>query len=416
MKTKSSFLCVLALALSIFSCDKKEEKVALQSISIAPASLTLTVDETGTLTATPLPENADDVSLKWSSNDETIATVSDAGVVTAKKAGSTFVSVRSGNVKSADVAVTVNAKQVDLTGITLSPDPVTIAIGATQQLTATPVPADATNPVFTYASADESIASVSSTGLITANALGTTSITVSSGTVSRDVTVTVETGVTDITVPASLSIAMGDAPIPVVVTFVPEGKTAELEYSFNPTGKASVNGAGELVAEAAGATTLTVSVANTNISKTVSVTVTKKSRYPLSFFRTQDMINNLTATQEDGYERLVVTGNDPHVYSVSNLGAALECTTFEIRFQYKVSETINDCQFYLEGHWTPSYTLTQSNDWQQFSETLNQSNYANFGNAGNMPRMDPTGDNKVGFEILLKDIEIYVDRSLPGNQ
>jgi uncharacterized protein YjdB len=80
-----------ALALFLFAgCSKDEEKVALKSIDVTPAQVELAVGGTQHLTATPMPKDAADVVFKWSSADNTVATVlSDKGLVTAAKVGTT---------------------------------------------------------------------------------------------------------------------------------------------------------------------------------------------------------------------------------------------------------------------------------------------------------------------------------------
>lgn len=67
---------------------------------------------------------------------------------------------------------------VDVTGVTVTPTTATLDIGDTQQLAATVAPADATNKAVSYSSSANGIATVSSTGLITAVSAGTATITV----------------------------------------------------------------------------------------------------------------------------------------------------------------------------------------------------------------------------------------------
>jgi hypothetical protein len=67
---------------------------------------------------------------------------------------------------------------VIVTGVTVSPTSATIAPGATQQLTATVSPANATNKNVSWTSANTAVATVSSTGLVTGIANGTATITV----------------------------------------------------------------------------------------------------------------------------------------------------------------------------------------------------------------------------------------------
>jgi len=77
-----------------------------------------------------------------------------------------------------------------LKSITVSPTSASITAGQTIQLTATASPPN-TATTFTWASANTAVATVSTSGLVTAVAQGTTSITASSGGVTGSSTITV---------------------------------------------------------------------------------------------------------------------------------------------------------------------------------------------------------------------------------
>ena len=81
---------------------------------------------------------------------------------------------------------------IPTTSISVSPALVTLAPNETQQLTATVSPANATDDI-TYESSAPGVASVNSTGLITAHTAGTATITVTSGEYNGSCSVTVET-------------------------------------------------------------------------------------------------------------------------------------------------------------------------------------------------------------------------------
>jgi len=67
---------------------------------------------------------------------------------------------------------------VDVTGVTLYPPTATLLLNNRMQLIATVLPANATNQNVTWSSSDNSIATVNSNGLVTAVALGSATITV----------------------------------------------------------------------------------------------------------------------------------------------------------------------------------------------------------------------------------------------
>lgn len=81
-----------------------------------------------------------------------------------------------------------------MSGVTLTPETASVAVGATTQLNAAVAPDDATNTTVTYKSSDESIATVDTKGLVTGVAAGTADVTVTttdgSKTAKSTVTVT----------------------------------------------------------------------------------------------------------------------------------------------------------------------------------------------------------------------------------
>ncbi len=74
--------------------------------------------------------------------------------------------------------MTVSSSSVSVTGVTLNKATSTITVGNTEQLTATIVPGSATNQNVTWSSSDDTKATVSSSGLVTGVAAGTSTITV----------------------------------------------------------------------------------------------------------------------------------------------------------------------------------------------------------------------------------------------
>ncbi|EKY2006701.1 Ig domain-containing protein [Cronobacter sakazakii] len=66
---------------------------------------------------------------------------------------------------------------VAVTGVTVTPATASLAVGATRQLTGTVLPSDATDKSGTWTTSDATKATVSSTGLVTGVAAGTSTIT-----------------------------------------------------------------------------------------------------------------------------------------------------------------------------------------------------------------------------------------------
>ena len=89
------------------------------------------------------------------------------------------VSVGNANVptKTVNVSFTVTPSNVLPTSITISPKPVTLNVGGTQPLTADVQPINASNKAVTWTSSNTAVATVNSSGEVTAVAAGTATIT-----------------------------------------------------------------------------------------------------------------------------------------------------------------------------------------------------------------------------------------------
>ena len=168
--------------------------VEVESVSLNKSEMTLTEGESETLAATVTPDNAENKSIIWSSNNEAVATVDANGTVTAKRAGTAVITATSTNGKSAGCTVTVEKKQIPVTEVRLSESTVGIVEGSTYKLTATVLPENTTDSKnVSWSSNNEAIATVDANGTVTAKRAGTAVITATSTNgKSAGCTVTVE--------------------------------------------------------------------------------------------------------------------------------------------------------------------------------------------------------------------------------
>ena len=160
-------------------CKVKVEKkvVPVSGVTIEKESLKMKVGETYHLTAKVSPEDATDKSVVWKSEDESIATVDQEGLVTAVKGGSkTMITATSGDF-SASCAVMIEEEVIPVKGITLDKEIIEMAVGSSYRLNATITPSDATDKTIIWESSDETIAMVSSSGLVGALKEGDVTIT-----------------------------------------------------------------------------------------------------------------------------------------------------------------------------------------------------------------------------------------------
>ncbi|HUG12079.1 MAG TPA: Ig-like domain-containing protein [Opitutaceae bacterium] len=145
-------------------------------VSVSPESATVTTGDSVQLTANVIPGDATIQSVTWTSSNPDVATVDAAGLVTSLAAGTTTITATTtdGGFQD-DSAVTV--EDVAVTGVSVEPDGVTLDINVAAQLTASVTPANATNPAFTWSSSDPAIATVNSSGKVTAISSGSATIT-----------------------------------------------------------------------------------------------------------------------------------------------------------------------------------------------------------------------------------------------
>ncbi|MCR4809534.1 MAG: Ig-like domain-containing protein [Prevotella sp.] len=168
-------------------------------IAISPTSKTIEQGETFTATYTLTPSNAT-TKVTWSSDNESIATVTQNGIVTGVGVGSTFINVETANGKSAYCKLTVTNPQPIEVSI---PKSATVNVGETITLTATLTPANAVT-TLTWQIDDPAIATVDANGKVTGIAEGLAIIKVSTanGLTSNACKLTVNppSGIEDVTI------------------------------------------------------------------------------------------------------------------------------------------------------------------------------------------------------------------------
>ena len=157
----------------------KAKAVNVTDVSLDRTELTLTEGETETFTVTVKPDNADNRKVTWSSDKTEVATVGGDGRVTAVKAGEAVVTVTTEDGgKTATCKVTVKAKAIGVTEVTLDRTELTLTEGETETLTATVRPDNADNRKVTWSSDKTEVATVDGAGRVTAVKAGEAVVTV----------------------------------------------------------------------------------------------------------------------------------------------------------------------------------------------------------------------------------------------
>ncbi len=189
---------------------------ALLSITVTPANPSiakgLTEQFTATGTYTDGTKKNLTSSVTWASSNSTAATISTAGLATAKATGASTIKATDGTLAA---STTLTVTPAALTSIALTPASLSLAKGLTEQFTATGTYTDGTKQDLTtsvtWASSNMTAATISSAGLATALATGTSTITAVDGSIKGSTTLSVAPAavVSIVVTPANGSLASG---------------------------------------------------------------------------------------------------------------------------------------------------------------------------------------------------------------
>lgn len=148
------------------------ENTLLSSLTLNQSDAHLKASETLALAATVGPDEATNKKVDWKSDDETVASVSADGVVTAHKVGQTSIHAIANDGGGAKATCSITVDPTMVSSITLNQESLKIRKNHTAQLSAIVAPTDATNASFIWSSTNEDVAKVSEDGVISAIAPG----------------------------------------------------------------------------------------------------------------------------------------------------------------------------------------------------------------------------------------------------
>jgi uncharacterized protein YjdB/formylglycine-generating enzyme required for sulfatase activity len=294
-------ILILFIIFSIFSCDlfvstpelpvnpldpNNEDFIPINLISLSLAETTQTIVVGGELQLAVLyePQNTTDRALTWQSSNTAIAAVDVYGLVTGLTLGTTDITVLSteDNSKTATLTITVSTEPIDNTtvdaaSISLNVNSLALDVGQTSQLIETISPSNATNQTVSWSSDAAGIASVNSSGLVTAVSDGTAGITVitADGGFTDICTIIVSTPVTSISLDVnSLALDVSQTS-QLIATINPANATNQtVSWTTDSAGIASVSSSGLVTAVSNGTAVITVITADGNFTDTCSVAVT----------------------------------------------------------------------------------------------------------------------------------------------
>lgn len=146
--------------------------VNVTSISI-PNTLTMDIEESYSFNPIIAQQGAI-ATLTWTSSNSSVATVTNAGKVTAIGVGTATIKCTAQNGVSAQCVVSVSP--IKANGISLNSTETELIVGEKQQLEATITPSNTTDKSITWSSSNKAVAEVSESGLVTAVGAGSCTI------------------------------------------------------------------------------------------------------------------------------------------------------------------------------------------------------------------------------------------------
>jgi uncharacterized protein YjdB len=243
--------------------DNNQTTVNANEIDLGDYQSSMVVGDKQLLTITVLPTDTTNPTVTYQSSNEGVATINGMGRITAVSAGTAQITVSCGSVQNSFSLEVKQSNDVVVTDIEIGNYESEMEVGKTQTLPAYVLPSNATNTTLTYTSSDSKIAKVLSTGEVIANAKGTATITVSAGSISKNVQITVN----EVQTVTATEIDLGDYQTSMVVgdkqllsaTVLPTTTTEQtLTYQSSNEKVATINELGRITAESVGKAKITV--------------------------------------------------------------------------------------------------------------------------------------------------------------
>jgi len=312
-------------------------------VTLNKKSTTINVGSSETLIPTIFPSTATNQNVTWKSNNVKIAIVDSEGIVTGIKKGRVIITATTvDGKKTAKCVVTVKtASIINVTGINLNEENISMNVGDSDILTVTITPDNATNQNVTWSSSDESIVTVNSEGEIEGLSSGDATITATTKDGNKKATceitvIAIEDDIPIVNVESVsldrkiISMKVGENEI-LTATINPNDATNKnLIWDSNNESVLTVDQSGRIVAVNPGLSDITVTSTDSNKTDICKVTV-ENVEIPLTISSIADIYQ--TINQNDSYsppttveatmsdnskKQLPITWNIPNLSSLSS--------------------------------------------------------------------------------------------------
>ncbi len=172
---------VSSLTMQVFNFSKEITRTGDQilDVKVSPTSRIMKPGKQFQLDAEVVPGNFENRNISWHSTDNTVATVSDSGLIHTLTEGFTSIVVTSEVDQLTDnchIEVSKTAPDALAESLSISPRTLTLIMSHTSQLLTEVLPLDVDNKSVFWLSLDSTIATVNKEGIVTGESIGTTYI------------------------------------------------------------------------------------------------------------------------------------------------------------------------------------------------------------------------------------------------
>lgn len=265
----------------------EQDETVVAGVQLSKEKMTLRPGNSKRLTATVLPETAENKNVTWSSSDTNVAKVNKNGRVTAVNEGTAIITVTTedgGFVAECKVTVKKDApEEIDVTSVMLNKNSLTLQKDGSETLSAVVQPENATDSSVRWSSSDTAVATVDENGKVTAVGKGTAVIsatTVDGGFIAQ-CNVTVEEDTPEVVAVENVSLDKKTLTVDIgeseklTATVKPDNAANKnVTWSSNDEDVASVDANGRVTAISRGTATITVRTEDGNFAAQCKVTVT----------------------------------------------------------------------------------------------------------------------------------------------
>ena len=307
-----AYICIMMFAVTSSACKENgtenggHESIAVTGVVLNKTSVKLAPEATCQLTATVVPENADNKAVAWSSSKEEVATVSNEGLVTAVADGEAIITVTTEDgAKTATCKIKVETGDIAVESIAISKESVVLQPQQTEQLEVIITPSNATDQRVKWKSSNWDVVDVDrNTGVVKALVNGEATITATSfdGDKTATCVVKVVTPVESITLSSEKLVLIPGAKENLVATILPAtASDKSIEWTSSNQEVVTVEN-GEVTAIAAGEATITASADNGAKTATCAVEVKAvDSENPLKVISFNITVSNGNLDNQDNY-------------------------------------------------------------------------------------------------------------------